>query len=124
MKRFEGIIISTGMKNTVVVEIFRKTPHPMYRKLIKRSKKYKVDSAGFEDVIVGSTVKIVETRPISRNKFFKISEIVGAKKVKVVKKEIVEELALDVQDEKSEAVKPVRKTTKPAAAKAGKKESK
>ena len=66
MKVFEGIIISVGMNKTVVVEVSRRTPHPLYRKLIKRSKKLKADNAGFEELEVGNRVKIIETRPISK----------------------------------------------------------
>ena len=87
MKIFEGIIVSTGMKNTAVVQIYRRTPHTLYKKLIKRSKKFKVDNGGFEDAVVGTTVRIVETRPISKDKYFKIIEIVGSKQIKNVKKQ-------------------------------------
>jgi len=79
MKILEGIVISVGTGNTAVVEVYSKTPHPLYKKLIKRSKKYKVDFAGFEPD-VGQKVKIAETRPISRHKYFKISEIVSSSK--------------------------------------------
>lgn len=75
MKQLEGIIISTKMNNTVVVETTRRVAHPLYRKLLKRSKKFKVDSTGFTPQ-VGEHVKIVETAPISKDKHFKIAEIV------------------------------------------------
>jgi small subunit ribosomal protein S17 len=94
MKIFEGKVISTGMNNTVVVEVFRITPHPLYKKLVRLSKKFKVDNTGFENVVVGSVVKIQETKPVSKFKYFKISELVKAgegmpveeKKVEKVKK--------------------------------------
>lgn len=81
MKIFEGIIVSVGMKNTAVVEVFRKTPHPLYKKLIKKSKKIKADTSSVEPV-VGNIVRITETRPISKDKYFKILEIVGSKQIK------------------------------------------
>ncbi len=81
MKIFEGIIVSVGMNKTAVVELSRKTPHPLYKKLIKRSKKFKADTTGFEPV-VGSLVKIVETRPISKDKYFKILSVSGVKALK------------------------------------------
>ena len=96
MKTLEGKIVSISMNNTVVVEVVRRTPHPLYRKLIKRSKKYKVDSNGME-VEVGKRVKIVETRPISKNKFFKLSEIIGAKTTKAAVKKTVAVEVLKVE---------------------------
>lgn len=80
MKIFEGKVISTGMTNTIVVEVFRVTPHPLYRKLVRSSKKYKVDTNGFEDINIGNEVEITETKPISKGKYFKVTGIVGAKK--------------------------------------------
>ena len=79
MKVFEGQVVSVPGGHTAIVEVVRKTPHPLYKKLIKRSKKYKVDTAGL-DVAIGANVKIVETRPISKNKFFKL--VVKEEKVK------------------------------------------
>ncbi len=91
MKSFEGNIVSISDKNTVIVEITRKTPHPLYKKLIKSSKKYKADTNGAEFVL-GQTVRIVETRPISKSKYFKVVES-SSKKV-----------------EKKAAAKPIEKT--------------
>jgi small subunit ribosomal protein S17 len=68
-KILEGTVISTKMQNTIVVEVTRKKPHPLYKKLLKRSKKYKVVTNG-ETVVVGSTVRIVETKPMSKDKHF------------------------------------------------------
>ena len=73
-KMFEGIVVSARMQNTVVVEVFRKKPHPLYKRLIKRSTKFKVDSAG-QSVNAGDKVKIIETRPISKGKHFRIMEV-------------------------------------------------
>ncbi|HET9947111.1 MAG TPA: 30S ribosomal protein S17 [Patescibacteria group bacterium] len=69
-----GKVVSTKMNNTVVVEIVRKTPHPVYKKRVRKSKNFHVDSAGLE-VKVGDNVKIVETKPISKNKHFKLMEV-------------------------------------------------
>jgi len=74
-KTLTGKIISTKMNKTVVVEIIRKTPHPLYRKLIKRSKNLKADSGEFT-LNVGDSVKIVQTKPISKDKFFKVLEVI------------------------------------------------
>lgn len=101
MKIFEGIIISTGSENTAVVEVFRKTPHPLYKKLIKRSKKYKADTASFTPQ-VGNIVRITETRPISKDKYFKIIKILG---------EVAIKKSTPAIDEVLEEAKPVRKTS-------------
>ena len=73
-----GKVVSTKMQGTILVEVVRRTPHKLYKKLLKRSKKYKVDPNGFEPA-VGNTVKIQETKPMSRDKYFKVIEIEGKK---------------------------------------------
>lgn len=80
-KTFDGIVVLVKMQNTAVVEIVRKTPHPMYKKLLKSSKKYKADFQGIE-VSTGDTVRIVETKPLSKDKHFKIEKVLkkGEKK--------------------------------------------
>ena len=74
-KTFEGQIVSLKMQNTAVVEITRRKPHPLYKRLLKRSKKYKADTAGME-LKVGDKVKILETRPMSKQKYFKVTEVI------------------------------------------------
>ena len=71
MKIITGTIISTKMANTAVVEVVWRTPHPKYKKLLKRSKNFKADTTG-QKVSVGDVVRIIETKPISRDKHFKI----------------------------------------------------
>lgn len=72
-----GTVVSDKMNKTVVVRIDRRVMHPLYKKIITRSKKYaahdETDSAS-----VGDTVRIRECRPISRNKRFEVIEKVGA----------------------------------------------
>ncbi|MBI2031431.1 MAG: 30S ribosomal protein S17 [Candidatus Levybacteria bacterium] len=72
-KIFKGTVISVKMNKTAVVEVTRRTAHPLYKKLLKRGKKYKSD-VGELDVAIGDTVKIAETRPISKDKHFRILE--------------------------------------------------
>lgn len=86
MNVFEGIVVGTNMQDTAIVEVTRRIAHPLYRKLLKRTKRYKVDTKGF-DVTIGNLVKIVQTRPISKEKFFKIAEIMP-KRHEIVKKEV------------------------------------
>ncbi len=75
MKTLQGKIVSLKMSKTAVVEVSRRTTHPLYKKLLKRSKRYKVDT-GDLTLVLGQSVKIVETRPISKDKFFKVTEVI------------------------------------------------
>jgi small subunit ribosomal protein S17 len=77
-----GKVISVKMQNTAVVEVTRRVPHKLYKKLLKRSEHFKVDTKE-TPVELGMTVKIVETKPISKDKHFKIHEIENKKKVEV-----------------------------------------
>lgn len=79
MRILEGTVISTKMQNTVVVEVTRRTPHPLYKKLMKKSKKFKVDTNGIT-VREGDRVRIVETKPVSKEKYFKIQGPITTKK--------------------------------------------
>ena len=63
------------MKNTAIVAITRKFPHPLYKKLIKKDNKFNADISTFTP-LVGDRVKIVETPPISKTKHFKIMEVI------------------------------------------------
>ena len=73
MKIFKGKVVSVKMTDTIVVEVARRTPHPLYKKLLKRSSKFKVSAPG-NTLSVGDIVSIVETRPISKEVHFKIME--------------------------------------------------
>ncbi|MCP5535864.1 MAG: 30S ribosomal protein S17 [Akkermansiaceae bacterium] len=69
-----GIVISTSMDKTIVVEYTNRVPHPRFKKIIKRSKKfYAHDENG--DAAVGDKVSIIETRPISKKKCWKLQEV-------------------------------------------------
>lgn len=70
-KFFTGQIVSTKMKDTVVVVVARYTKHPKYGKFLKSQKRFKVHDAGNKHQ-VGEIVEIVETRPRSKDKRFKI----------------------------------------------------
>jgi small subunit ribosomal protein S17 len=75
-KKLTGVVVSTKMENTAVVEVSRRKPHPLYKKLMKVSKKFKADLNG-KTVSVGDIVVISETKPVSKNKFFKIDQIIN-----------------------------------------------
>jgi small subunit ribosomal protein S17 len=74
-RTFKGKIISLKMDKTAVVKVTRRSPHPLYRKLMVKNTNYKADTAGLT-LEVGQTVKIAETRPISKGKFFKVLEVI------------------------------------------------
>ncbi len=75
MRTLEGIVIANKMQKTVIVEITRRIPHPLYKKLLKRSKKFKADTGEFSPK-VGEYVKIVEVAPLSKDKHFKVAQII------------------------------------------------
>ncbi|MCS6956343.1 MAG: 30S ribosomal protein S17 [Patescibacteria group bacterium] len=70
-KKLIGKVVSTKMTKTLVVEVERKIVHPKYKKVIIRHKKYKVHNDN-KEIKLGDVVEIVETRPISKEKHFKI----------------------------------------------------
>lgn len=70
-KVLSGTVVSDKMKDTVVVLVDRFEKHPKYGKFIKRSKKFKAHDAG-NTAKVGDKVEIVETRPMSKDKHFKL----------------------------------------------------
>ena len=71
-QRFTGVVVKTAMTDTATVAVSRFVKHPKYKKYLKISKKYKAhDEAGHK---VGDMVTIVETRPISKDKHFKVVE--------------------------------------------------
>ncbi len=72
-KILKGIIVSTKMQGTVVVEVERVYRHPIYKKTVKKHKKYKAQNKGFE-LVVGDKVTIKETRPISKETHFAVIE--------------------------------------------------
>jgi len=77
MKQFEGTVLHTKMEKTALVQVDRLWKHPLYRKRIKRSKKYLVvDDLGVKE---GDKVVIEECRPISKRKKFKIVKVIKNK---------------------------------------------
>jgi len=70
-KTLQGIVISDKMKDTVVVEVSRYAKHPKYGKYLNLRKKYKAHDAGNTKKI-GDKVEIEKTRPMSKDKHFKV----------------------------------------------------
>jgi small subunit ribosomal protein S17 len=72
-----GIVTSTKMQKTIVVEVRRRVPHPVYKRIVtKRSKFMAHDEHG--KAHEGDMVRIVESRPLSRNKRWSLKEVIRA----------------------------------------------
>jgi len=67
------------MQKTVIVQIERLVRHPVYKKILKRTTKIKADTNNFE-VGTGQSVKIEQARPMSRDKHFKVVEVLNEEK--------------------------------------------
>ncbi|OGG16831.1 30S ribosomal protein S17 [Candidatus Gottesmanbacteria bacterium RIFCSPHIGHO2_02_FULL_39_11] len=70
MKAIAGKVVSTKMKNTIIVEVARQRVHPLYKKIMKKTIRLKAHCED-ESVKEGNMVEIISTRPISKEKFFK-----------------------------------------------------
>lgn len=68
----QGTVTSVKRQNTATVEVVRKWPHPLYKKLVKKSKKYSCHVEDGMDINLGDIVMIEETRPMSKTKYFKV----------------------------------------------------
>lgn len=75
-KTLTGTVTSDKMQKSIVVEVTRRVRHPVYGKEIKKSKKFHAHDEKNEAKI-GDTVRIVESRPISRLKRWRLVEIVA-----------------------------------------------
>ena len=81
-----GVVVGNKMKKTVTVLVERQVRHPLYKKIVKRQKKFLVHDE-YEKCQVGDLVKIVETRPLSKRKRWRVKEIVGLSPSEVEKDE-------------------------------------
>lgn len=77
-KRLKGVIVSTKMEKTVVVEVETVKAHPKYKRRYKSHKKYKADTRG-KEYKVGEKVIIEECKPLSRGKRWLVLEKVEKK---------------------------------------------
>ena len=71
LKLQSGIVVSNKMDKSIVVKIERKVKHPLYKKTIKRSKKY-IAHDEQNECQVGDLVQIAECRPLSRRKHYRL----------------------------------------------------
>ncbi len=67
----DGTVISIASKQTVIVEVVRSSRHPLYKKMVKRTKHFAVHNE-VEGIAVGDHVRIAESRPMSKTKHFKM----------------------------------------------------
>jgi small subunit ribosomal protein S17 len=70
-----GLVVSDKMQKTVVVAIERRVPHPVYGKMVTRTKRLKAHDEQ-NSAKTGDTVRIMETRPLSKDKRWRVVEIV------------------------------------------------
>lgn len=70
-----GLVVSDKMDKTVVVKIDRRMPHPQYGKMVTRTSKLKAHDEE-NSAKLGDTVRIMETRPLSKDKRWRVVEIV------------------------------------------------
>jgi len=79
-----GRVVSDKMDKTVVVAVETPKRHPLYKKTLKRSVKYKAHDEN-NQCQLGDTVRIIETRPLSRQKRWRVAEIITRKEVVKIK---------------------------------------
>jgi len=70
-----GVVVSNKMDKTIVITVERKVKHPMYGKFVKRRKKLTAHDEE-NTCNIGDTVRIMETRPLSKNKCWRLVEII------------------------------------------------
>ena len=71
-----GVVTSDAMDKTVTVSVERRFPHPLYGKAVKRTKRYHAHDENNE-YRVGDTVRITETRPLSKTKRWRVIELMS-----------------------------------------------
>lgn len=74
-KILEGVVVSDKMDKTIVVTVTRRTPHFIYQKGIVKRKRYKVHDKD-KCAKLGDRVRIIESRPYSKEKSFELLEVV------------------------------------------------
>lgn len=71
-----GVVTSDKMQKTIVVRVERLTRHPLYNKIIRRFKKFKAHDEK-NSAKTGDTVKIIESRPLSKDKRWRLLEVLN-----------------------------------------------
>ena len=76
LKERVGTVVSDKMDKTVVVAVENRFPHPIYKKTVSRTKRYKAHDED-NNCKVGDQVRITETRPLSRTKRWTVAEVIN-----------------------------------------------
>jgi len=71
-----GLVISTKMDKTIVVEYVARVPHPQFKKIVKRTKKFYAHDEK-QEAVVGDKVRIAETRPLSKTKCWELIKVLS-----------------------------------------------
>jgi small subunit ribosomal protein S17 len=87
-----GTVVSDKTDKTVTVKVERRVKHPLYGKIIRRSKKYHAHDEGNE-FKAGDTVRIEETRPLSKTKSWRVLDRVQASKGQAIEADLEVEAA-------------------------------
>ena len=74
-KTLMGVVVSDANDKTVVIKVERRFPHPKYGKMVRKSKRFMAHDKD-NSCAVGDKVRIIESRPISRLKRWRVSEII------------------------------------------------
>lgn len=72
----EGVVVSNKMQKTITVRVDRKIRHPQLQKVVTRGKKYYAHNEK-QDIEVGTKVRIIETRPLSKLKRWRVLEVLA-----------------------------------------------
>lgn len=76
-----GVVVSDKMDKTVVVQVEQLVMHPLYKKYVRRRKKYKAHDEQ-NQYQVGDTVEIIETRPLSKEKRWRVRRLISRPEIK------------------------------------------
>ena len=69
-----GVVVSDKMDKTIVVAVYNNVRHPLYNKIVKKTYKLKAHDE-LNDAKIGDTVRVMETRPLSKDKRWRLVEI-------------------------------------------------
>lgn len=99
-----GRVVSTKLKNTATVLVERVAKHPLYKKTYAQSKKYLVDDP--IRVKEGDLVEIINCKPVSKNKHWRVLRVVGKNLAEIVEaeqKQAAEEVIAEIMPEEKES---------------------
>ena len=84
-KTMTGVVVSNKMDKTIVVKVERRFAHPVFKKVVKTTKKYKVHDENNE-CVEGDFIRIQETRPLSKEKRWRLINIFAKEKTLISEK--------------------------------------